>query len=102
MNYKQTELEQAVDTKSKMVKPLWYLDPGKPGINVVTVGVYPEQRRVVIQTRLKDLQALQQSGVTQVPVMLMYNDSDHILMSDLEIVAGETFGASQMKGNDIV
>jgi hypothetical protein len=101
MNYKQAELEQAADKNSKTVESWWYLDSGKASSNLVTVGLYPEQRRVVIHNRLRDLQALQQSGVTQVPVLLMYNENHHIPMSDIEGVAGELYGGSEMKGNDI-
>jgi hypothetical protein len=101
MNYKQAELEQADGTNSKTVESWWYLDSGKVSSNVVTVGLYPEQRRVVIHTRLRDLEALQRSGVTQVPVILRYNDNHHIPMSDIEVVPGQLYGGSEMKGYDI-
>ncbi|MFT7527249.1 MAG: hypothetical protein ACI9LY_002404 [Arenicella sp.] len=101
IEYKQIEIRQKGDMKSEPVESWWYLKSKDSNFDVVTVGLYPDQRRVVIDARLIDLQALERRGVTQVPVMFMYNDNGHIPISDIERVSGELFGGSEMKGNHI-
>jgi len=68
---------------------------------VHAVSLYPRDRRVVVDTRLEELLALREQGMSTVPVMLMYNDVNHLTVSDIERVPVERFGGSVLKNDEI-
>jgi hypothetical protein len=101
IEHKQEEIKQHSELKSEPVDPWWFLSSANPSSDVISVGLYPEERRVIIEHRLVTLQAAKQRGVTEMPIMLMYNNINHIPTSDIERVPNEDFGGSQMKGDKI-
>ncbi len=104
IDFKQREIElvsEDADSEEERVDSWWYLQQGSAAPKVLSVGLFPKQRRVVIDARLEDLEKLKQQGTTRLPVMIAYNQNQHIPTSDVERVAGEPYGGSTMKSEEI-
>ena len=100
IKFKQIEIDRVSSDDDHPVDSWWFLEQFDIPSNVVVVGLYPDDKRLVIDARLDELEALKQQGTASLPVMFMYNDVKHIPMSDVERVPDESYGGSTMKGGE--
>ncbi len=76
IGFKRQEIDETGDDS------WWYMPDDEVKTNVVVASLYPQDRRVVIDSRLEDLEALKEEGADKVPVMLLYANARQVPISD--------------------